>query len=376
MARPSKPWWWAARGRWAATVDGSRRVAPEHIRKGDEHAAWAWHAEVMQGVAPVPMNTVQGLAEAYLEWDESRVLAGDRDRPAYQSRCSALQRACDTRLRGVRFGDFLVASVRADDFDRLLAEWSRAGVSPGYRRSLASSLMAVFAWAARRADGRPSLIEASPFAGLKPPAPPAAAERFATRSEAARWLRWLWRRGLRDFATLQRCLIHTGARPSELTRATWGELKWGGATTGDGLAVAVLRRVAWKNGRKTGKPRRVLIPPRLTRALKRREGAPADLMFRTGTGLPWTASNLAGQTRAYRREAIIAGVPLLDAGPDRMTCYRWRHTAASSLLMSGVAVATVAELLGTSPQYITSTYGHLLADHLADAAAKLASRRL
>jgi integrase len=72
------------------------------------------------------------------------------------------------------------------------------------------------------------------------------------------------------------------------------------------------------------------------------------------------------------KQAIDAGVPLLkDEGPDRLICYRWRHTAASKLLMDGVPIAVVADLLGTSAQMIAKVYGRILDEPLANAASLL-----
>src|SRR5581483_8234949 len=70
-----------------------------------------------------------------------------------------------------------------------------------------------------------------------------------------------------------------------------------------------------------------------------------------------------------------AEVVVKDEGHNRLTNYRWRHTAISTLLMLGVDVPTVAELTGTSPEMIYRHYGHLLDEHLAAAAEKLAGRR-
>ena len=58
-------------------------------------------------------------------------------------------------------------------------------------------------------------------------------------------------------------------------------------------------------------------------------------------------------------------------GPDRITNYLWRHTAASTLLMMGVDPTTVAKLLGTSAEMVLKVYGHLLDDHLVEAAGRL-----
>jgi len=370
MPRPSKPWWWAARDRWAATVGGRRIIAPSSIGRKDEHAAWAWHAEISDGPSVETTSTVDSLCEAYLVWDEARIEVGQRDRRAHENTCSVARRACAAMVGGVRFGSMSPLEVQPDHLPALIAAWTRSGASPGYRRSMANILKIVFRWASRRVDGRSKLIAASPFADVPLPTIPRPADRYANRDEAAAWLRWLWRNGHRKFAQLQRCLIHTGARPSELTRARWGEIKW------NGERPAILTRADWKAARKTGRPRRVFVPRRLHRMLRRAEGASGVLVFPSPRGGQWTPSHLSVTTARRRREAIADGVPLSDEGPDRLTCYRWRHTAASSLLMSSVPVATVAELLGTSPQQIAATYGHLLSDHLADAADVLVRRRL
>ena len=157
---------------------------------------------------------------------------------------------------------------------------------------------------------------------------PYPAERYASRDEAAAWLRWLWRSGRRDFAQLQRVLIHTGARPSEVTWATWGEIKW----PSERGKPAVLVRASWKAVRKTGRARRVYLPTRLLRMLRRRRGAQNEHLFVAPLGGKWCSSNLSVATARYRAAAAKAGIPVAETGPDRLTCYRWRHTAASSLL--------------------------------------------
>ena len=368
MGRPGKPWWWAARKRWAATVDGVRRTAPPEIGRKDEHAAWAWHAGLGEDDAKVATDVVKAACELYLQWDEGRIAAGGRDRRAHESACSVVQKICDTPVPGGRFGDLLLADVERDHLDALLAAWAREGVSPGYRRALAATTLTVFRWAARRVEGRAELIPASPFTGAKLPPVPRAQDRYASRDEAAAWLRWLWRKGYRDLAQLQRALIHTGARPSELTRATWGEVVWNGARP------AVLTRKEWKSARKTGKARRVYLPLRLHRMLRRRRASGSPILFATRTGIAWSSSNLSVATRKLRAKAIKDGVPLRDDGPDRLTCYRWRHTAISSLLTNFVPVSVVAELMGTSPQMISTTYTHILSGHLSEAAERLARK--
>lgn len=370
MARPGKPWWWTAKNRWAATIGGERKQAPPEIGRRNERAAWAWYAS-LTGAGPkvVQSGRVSALCEAYLAWDHGRIATGRRDRRSHESTQSIVGRIADTPVPGGAFGTLHAGEVRPDHLDALDAAWAADGLAPGYRRALIATTLAVFRWAARPVEGRAAMLPSSPFAGAKLPPVPRAAERYATRGEAAAWLRWLRRRGYRDLADLQRTLIHTGARPSELTRATWGEIEWRGA------APAILTRKAWKSARKTGKVRRVYLPLRLHRMLRRRRASGSPHLFATKTGIAWSSSNLSVAVRKLRTKAIADGVPIRDDGPDRLTCYRWRHTAASSLLMAGVPVSTVAELLGTSAQQISATYGHILSDRLSEAAAMLATRR-
>ncbi len=72
-----------------------------------------------------------------------------------------------------------------------------------------------------------------------------------------------------------------------------------------------------------------------------------------------------------RQAGIKQGLPFKDDGPDALTCYRWRHTAASSLIMRGVPIAVVGKLLGTSAKMISEVYGHVLDEPLANAASQL-----
>jgi len=99
---------------------------------------------------------------------------------------------------------------------------------------------------------------------------------------------------------------------------------------------------------------------------------PDSTIFQSPRHQPWTASNLATTTQRFLKQAIDAGVPLLkDKGPDRLINYRWRHTAASSLLVRGVPIAVVGKLLGTSAKMISEVYGHILDEPLAHAASQL-----
>ena len=371
MARPSKPWFWDARNCWAVTIDGKRHTAPRSIGPKDTLGALNWHKSIVDGAVPVKVGNyrVADVCELYLAWDENRVLAKQRCRRSHESCKCKLTRACATVVDGVKAGSMPVAAIKKRNLEKMLMTWAGEELSDLYRRDLGANLKAAFSWATHE-----ELIPVNPFSGVSLPSEPESAVKFATRSEAASWLRFLWRQGLKDFAFLQRCLIHSGARPSELTRATWDEVAWDSWTDKSGHAGAVITRTAWKSSRKTGKARRVYLPPCLCRSLRRRMRAvldPSKPIFSTVRGIQWSASNLSTVTERCRQLAIKQGLPFKDEGSDRLHCYRWRHTAASTLLTRGVPVPTVAELLGTSVRMISKTYSHILNSHLIDAASQL-----
>ncbi len=376
MPRPPKPWWWKARQCWAVTLDGRRRVAPRDIGKRDHLAVAQWFAQLerLEQLEPSSRGTrgpltVAALCESYLAWDEARIAAGLRAEENHNITRIKLTRACAVTVGAIQVGALLARRFGPGHLGAMLQSWQAEGLSPNYVRELGSAVKAVFAWAARPIDDRPKLLEEDPIVGCRLPTAPHPEPRYAQRSEAAVWLRWLHNAEVSPgYRILQRLLIHTGARPSEWTRAKVSDYD---ASSG------ILIRAAWKASRRTGKVRRVFVPTRLRRSLLRRLDGLADdsWIFTTPRGQPWTRSNLSTTTARYRRAAIADGVDLDDVGPDRLTNYRWRHTAASSLLMSGVEIATVAELLGTSVHMISRTYGHLLSDHLSRAAETLARRR-
>lgn len=371
MARRPQPWWWETRKRWAVQIDGTRYTEPEGISQDDLTGMAAWweklNLSLGRGESMAGGLTVGELARRYVEWDRARVEAGKRDAEAHTKMHSKLKRICRSSVARLEVQHWRADKFKSKQYESLLASWD-AKFSAGYVRALASALTTVFRWATKEGQG---LLKANPLAGAAVPPEPMAEERFAARAEAAAWLRWLRKTGQsRDYILLQRCLIHTGARPSEWTRSTVGEI--------DVKQWQIVRR-KWKNAAKKRKARRIFIPMRLRRSILRKAdfmlAPPESLLFRAPRGGRWSQSGLSSTTTYLRDKAIEDGVPLKDVGADRLTCYRWRHTAASELLMRGVDVATVAELLGTSPTQITKTYGHILSSHLAKAAEKLAHRR-
>jgi integrase len=394
MPRPSHPWWWEERGRWAVNVKGKRHVAPDVLGRDDWLAARDWHARLMEELQPGSIRkpgvmTIQDIAEAYLSWDGERVAAKERSKYGHESIVTTLSLYCDTRLDGKRIGDRLAAKFTGSDMDRAISAWRKDDRAPGYIVAIVSGVKAMWAWARRPISGRvpERFIAENPLDGFARPPTPQADPRFATRPEAAAWLRWLRSRDVeRSFILIQRALIHSGARPSEMIRARWRDVDWDGWTTDRGHVGAKIVLQKWKNARKTGKRRRILLMPSIRRSLLNTVGrqGPTDEtpLFTHAGGGAWSSAVVLGNRVTRQRKAAIRDdeannrTPRFrDEGADKLVNYRWRHTAASELLMRGIDIPTVAELLGTSPEMIQRTYGHLLDEHLARAASKLNSRR-
>lgn len=411
MARQPRPRWNNARRRWYANVgdagkDGKARAvfAPAGLGQRDEAGAWDWFRVEVAGRAAATDQaaeadgSAQGVCENYLAWAEQRRDDGRLSAEHFTNKQYHLGHFCEA------LGRRNAASLVPEDMTRFVGLAS-ARFSPNYVSSICSTVAAAFNWSVKSRR-----LTVNPIAGHESPVVPRSAERFAERAEAAAFLRF-WRSRLdrasvagrfdRSTLLLERVLIRTGARPGELCKLWWADLRWEGGVTsvGHSFARAVIPPERWKSGAKTGKSRTLYFSPLLSRALRRvhdRPGRHPVSVFvhgrgrgGKGAGEPWeSGSRLSKKILHVRREAIeragqlrAAGLPtrglelIRDDGPNRLVNYRWRHTAISTLLMMGVDVPTVAELTGTSPQMIYSVYGHLLDSHLSAAAEKLGTGR-
>jgi integrase len=382
MARPSTPWWWKARGRWACTMGGVRHVAPAGIGERDKHAAWDWHKQLLGRNTPVPTGayTFEMMAEEYAE---QRKVASERDGDDPDVLAQLLRKLkylCATKVRGVPLGDFYITQLTPGHFKALTETWLKLKFKPNYVHYLQVLTKTVLNMATKPTAAREPLVQVSPFYKLPLITQPKTEQRFATRKTAAEWLRFLWRNPNvpRDYVMIQRCLIHTGARPTEVAAAEWGELRLNAGVTSKGHAFGLLERKKWKNAKKHGELRRIFITPRLHRALGRRNLRKPEgevYIFRTAKGMAWSSNRLTSYSHRIRTEAKAMEVELPYEGPNRITGYLWRHTAASSMAMQGVDIITIATLLGTSADHIYRTYAHLHNHHLVNAAEVLQANR-
>lgn len=420
MPQAAKPKWHKGSRLWYANIgpkgpDGrsTEVYAPGTLGEKDEPKAWEWFnakkAELESRNTPVKTDllTIKSLCELYLQHAEQRRNEGRLSVEHFRSK----------EIHLAHFGgairDRAARAMTPLIMDEFVATM-QGQYAPNYVSNICATVAAAFNWAVRT-----KRLEFSPIKGFHTPVVPDSPERFAARIEAAVWLRHLWNRTERRLvasrydrlqALMQRVLIHSGARPGELCCLLWTDIKWQGWTspTGHACAKVTIPANRWKAGEATGKARTIYITPVLTRALRRLKDRPDRHLTHvfvhgrgrggTGDGEPWKDGSTLSKTVCRLRRELIAWqatvkaaakageripprdrqyalIPILDEGENRLTNYRWRHTAASTLLMIGVDVPTVAKLLGTSPEMIYRHYGHLLNKHLEVAAGKLAAGR-
>ncbi|WP_165071970.1 tyrosine-type recombinase/integrase [Paludisphaera rhizosphaerae] len=383
MARPGGPYWWTARSRWAANIQGSKLTAPREIGPKERAAAWTWYeAEVKrieEGLAAVSRGpSVADLFDAYLGDCQERVAVGTMDSVTLDVTTRLLTTACGFRACGAKFGDLLADQAREQDLRSVAEQWLRRGAPNGrgpastsYVGTAVRRVKTAWRWAKRT-----GLIRSFPFEDYSGPKVVEPEVEIPPVKTVADWLRYLRSTATsperRNYLLLQRLIAATGARPSEIATATWGEVAWSVGKTPSGASYGLLVRRKWKNSGKTGKARRIVLGPALLRPLRRLfdrvQPEPGDLIFTSLGGRPWTSNRLVCSGKDLRRAAIAAGWRIPAEGVGRLRAYQLRHLAATRLIERGVESATAAEMLGTSVAMLSRTYLHLSTDHLAAAA--------
>jgi integrase len=168
----------------------------------------------------------------------------------------------------------------------------------------------------------------------------------------------LLRGARRPFRLFLWALMETGARPSELRRLKWNEVK-------ENRFVIEKHKTV----KKTGKPRVIFMTERLQRhiaQLRKRSASP--FVFVNSLDGPWTGNAVRLQVDRIKKRCNLAG---------DVCIYMIRHTFATRALMRGVDPASVAELLGHKDiEMIMKVYSHLAKQksHMLNA-AELAAQR-
>lgn len=425
MREPKLTWddaagaWRANCGPWVETKDGKRRRGRRRFYVGKKEKARARElmlAELRErqeaearGLEEAGNPSVESVAELYLAHCAAAAGRGELAARTYHTHAERLGYFAAWSPAGQdrdRYGLRRAREMRGSDLQRLARAMREAGASPHYIGGVMASAQACWAWAARpEPDRTPErILPDDPFKGAKKPKIPQGQPRYATRGELAALLRFAWRQANRWTAgtrgrcmacmkagkpapcrrghnptneldracvLLVRLIYHAGCRPGEACRATWADFHPAEGTI-------VLRR--HKTSAKTGKPRIVVLPPGLVRALARwrtRAAADPEILFphrpgRSGARA-WGSTALAAKVReSWRGPAIAAGAKL---SPD-LTLYTLRHTFVTDARPAGLTHAQVGALVGTSERMVQQTYQHDLIDALrGDAEAVRKARR-
>jgi len=335
MARPSKPWFWAARDAWCVTIRGERVV----LAKGKDAKAAATLAfhQLMASegkVAPGGLAlTVHVLANLFLQEQEARKLA--------PLTIEFYRRHLGSFVG--RWGDEAASAIRPLNVSTWLREHDWADST---KAGAVASVKRLYNWAKKEGH-----LSENPLADIERPAM-AVRSSAMTRQQAESILRASRNSAWKDFLI---ALWETGCRPGELAEVTAAQFD---ARTGT-------LRVKNKTRRKTREPLRTIhLTPfmvEICKELSKRH--PEGPIFRNTIGNPWTRNSMACSFRAIRtRIAIPAGI----------SAYSMRHGYVTDALENGVPVATVAALVGhTDATMILKVYSKLSSrqSHLRDAAS-------
>jgi len=181
--------------------------------------------------------------------------------------------------------------------------------------------------------------------------PEHARERYLSNDEVVRLMRALTKHRTKPSSNAVMLLLLTGARRSEVLKATWGQFDLGAGTwTKPGSST------------KQKKVHRVPLNPQalsLLRAMK--PGGASDFVF-PGLG---EKSETQTELKTFWRTLLV------DAEIEDFRLHDLRHSFASLLVNNGLGLPVIGRLLGHSRPETTARYAHLLDDTLASATRKV-----
>lgn len=316
MGRPSRPYYWAARDGWYATIAGTRhRLAAGKGAKAE--ATRAFH-RLMAADGPGPRRdlAVAELFDLFLGH-----VAAHSSRGNFLQYRGKLQSFAD--VHGTR----PVSGLRPS---HMLAWLARSGWGAWTRRGAIAMVKAAFNWAIRE-----GMIAGNPFASVRKPAV-GKAKRTMTAAEAV-----MFREAAGDcFGDFLDGLRWTGSRPQELARLEAAHIDWD-------AACAVLDG---KTTEATGEPIVLrLAGPMLALCRRLADRHPTGPLFVNARGRAWGNRAIAHRMAALRRKL----------GVERVTAYTYRHTYVTDALERGVPVTDVAALANHRSIQTTMGYAHL-----------------
>ncbi len=250
-----------------------------------------------------------------------------------------------------RYGELDAAELRPFHFLTLRMTWH-----------LVLSVQRLYRWAVDEMD----LLTSNPVKKLKRPR---LGSRRRTLSPAE--LLRLLRAARPDFRRLLLFARESAARPQELVTVRWDELRWDGDAAQVGAELragrAFFMMIDYKGRTRRADPhapRIVPITPRLGRMLERlRAGRQlAGPVLLTDDGKEWNRNSVRMRMRRLAERCQLGG----RVGGERVVCYTFRHSAATSLAARGFQTSVLQSLLGHANIRTTQRYVHLHRKQLMD----------
>jgi site-specific recombinase XerD len=345
MQYNSEPFFWKSRGAWfvKATSDAGKRtnVWVGKTKKEGKLALEKLAAESAEVVAIADQVLVETLVDQWAGVQMIRVERGEVTIGWLKRNLSMLNQ-------------FLVAhpELTCDDFKPFtLLDWiATKKWKPNTERMLLTVTKQVFRWGVRT-----KRIKENPIDGIDMPLATRADGCVTDEQHRLMFDRCGLDRRTRPLRPLIVLLRHSGCRPGELATMTASDLS-------DDCSTITLTK--HKSSKKRGAKSVYLSPCGQTIA-KILRSVRTDTMLLNGRGQPWTRNAIRIRFRRLRESLGL---------PPSIVAYSYRHAFATQALVSGVDIATVAELLGhASTEMISRHYGHLANEkqHLKDAAARV-----
>jgi integrase len=247
----------------------------------------------------------------------------------------------------------VVTGLDLDDLYRMLE--TELSISPSAVLRCHSQIRAMYSWALRK-----KLVETNPALLADPPRIKPGKLQIPSMDD----VRAVQAVALPAFAAYVQLAATVGARRGTLLALRWGDLDLDRGSTTFTRAIAESDDGEVEKGTKADRPYVSSLGPSTVSALQaHRQRAieqalrigvpfgPESFVFSDDGGL--THWNLSWPSHAWRRYSAKAGVR-----PSRL--HDLRHTAASQMLMAGVAISIVAERLGCTEANILRTYRHFI----------------
>ncbi len=161
-----------------------------------------------------------------------------------------------------------------------------------------------------------------------------------------------------DFPDLLRVYHATGARTSELLRATVADFL-------PQSSQIVLRFHKTARSKTVSVVRSITLNDEAAAILRRRCAGrqPTDVIFMTAWDKPWNKKTVNRRLASVRRIAAALGTTI----SGELTIYDFRHLWVSDALESSLKIETVAKMAGTSVAMVEKVYGHFRKDRYAAA---------